>query len=271
MFKMEEQFSGGLEGKREIVVAASGYFDPLHKGHLDYLKLSKLLGDKLIVILNNDKQAALKKGKAFMSQEERKMVLESLGFVDEVFISIDDDKTVCRSLEAVNPSIFAKGGDRFSDEIPEAVVCKRLGIKIIDNLGEKIQSSSNLIKKARETKAERVWGNYTVLEEGPGYKIKIIEVKPEHRLSLQKHMHRSEHWIVLSGTAKVINGNEEKIVNINKSTFIPKNTLHRLENSGKIPLRIIEVQNGEYLEEDDIERFDDDYGRVEKKELNLTN
>ncbi|MBR9701861.1 adenylyltransferase/cytidyltransferase family protein [Candidatus Pacearchaeota archaeon] len=265
---MEEQFCGGLDERRGIV-AASGYFDPLHKGHIDYLKLSKQLGNKLVVILNNDKQAALKKGKSFMPQEERRLVLESLEFVDEVFMSIDDDKTVCKSIEAVNPNIFAKGGDQFSNEIPEVEVCKRLGIKIIDGLGEKIQSSSNLIKKSRATKVERAWGSYTVLEEGPSYKIKIIEVKSGNRLSLQKHMHRSEHWIVVSGTAEVTNGNEEIIVNVNESTYIPKNTLHRLENPGKIPLQIIEVQNGEYLEEDDIERFDDDYGRVnnEVKEL----
>lgn len=111
---------------------------------------------------------------------------------------------------------------------------------------------------------KRPWGAYTVLETGPYYKIKKVEVNPSHKLSLQKHMHRSEHWVVVSGTAKVINGKEEIIVHVNESTYIPKNTLHRLENPGRIPLIIIEVQSGEYLEEDDIERFDDDYGRINK-------
>ncbi|MFH1238471.1 MAG: phosphomannose isomerase type II C-terminal cupin domain [archaeon] len=135
----------------------------------------------------------------------------------------------------------------------------------MDGLGDKIQSSSDLIKKSRLSKVERNWGNYVILEEGPNYKIKIIEVNPGHRLSLQKHFHRSEHWVVLSGTAKVTNGDGEKIIHINESTYITKNSIHRLENPGKIPLKIIEIQNGEYLEEDDIERFDDDYGRLNKK------
>lgn len=131
-----------------VVVAVSGYFDPLHKGHVEYLKLAKQLGDKLIVILNNNKQAELKKGKAFMSTEEKKIILEALRDVDEVFVSIDEDATVCKSLEAVKPDIFAKGGDRFVHEIPETPICNKLNIKIVDGLGEKIQSSSDLIKGA---------------------------------------------------------------------------------------------------------------------------
>ncbi|HEY3375015.1 MAG TPA: mannose-1-phosphate guanylyltransferase/mannose-6-phosphate isomerase [Candidatus Aquicultor sp.] len=107
----------------------------------------------------------------------------------------------------------------------------------------------------------RPWGCYTLLERGPGYKIKIIEVRPGERLSLQMHHHRSEHWVVISGTARVMRGDEEFNVHINESTFIPPSTVHRLENPGLIPLRIIEVQNGEYLEEDDIVRSEDDYAR----------
>ena len=107
----------------------------------------------------------------------------------------------------------------------------------------------------------RPWGNYTLLEHGPGFKIKIIEVKPGARLSLQMHHHRSEHWVVISGTATVTRGEEVFNVHINESTFIPPSTVHRLENPGMIPLKIIEVQNGEYLEEDDIVRTEDDYAR----------
>ena len=108
---------------------------------------------------------------------------------------------------------------------------------------------------------ERPWGTYTVLEENRSYKIKRIEVKPGQRLSLQKHHHRSEHWIVVSGTARVTCGEKEFDVNVNESTFIPIGICHRLENPGVIPLTIIEVQSGEYLGEDDIVRFQDDYQR----------
>jgi len=107
----------------------------------------------------------------------------------------------------------------------------------------------------------RPWGSYTILEEGPRYKIKRLVVNPKEKLSLQRHHHRSEHWVVVKGTAKVTIGDREFFVHENESVYVPKSTLHRLENPGKIPLEIIEIQNGEYLEEDDIERFDDQYGR----------
>jgi len=142
------------------IVINSGYFDPLHVGHLECMKLSKPLGDKLVIILNNDKQCELKKGKAFMPLEEKKKILEALKFVDEVFVSIDKDRTVCESIRAIaekyagNEIIFAKGGDRFSSEIPEAKVCRELGIKIVDGLGKKIQSSSDLVKKFEEKNEE---------------------------------------------------------------------------------------------------------------------
>lgn len=109
----------------------------------------------------------------------------------------------------------------------------------------------------------RPWGAFTVLEEGRGYKIKRIEVKPGHRLSLQMHHHRSEHWIVVSGTAKVVCGDNEHVLSSNQSTYVPQCTPHRLENPGVIPLILIEVQNGEYLGEDDIVRFQDDYARTQ--------
>ena len=134
---------------KKTIVVASGYFDPIHVGHLEYLKLAKELGDELIVILNNDEQAKLKKTKPFMSEKERKIILESIRFVDKVFVSVDTDLTVCKSLEEISPDIFAKGGDRFSHEIPESKICKELNIKIIDGLGDKIQSSSWLIKDSK--------------------------------------------------------------------------------------------------------------------------
>ena len=108
----------------------------------------------------------------------------------------------------------------------------------------------------------RPWGSYTVLEDSPDFKIKRIEVKPGGTLSLQMHHHRSEHWIVVSGMAKVINGDEELFVRTNESTYIPAGFKHRLENPGLLDLVMIEVQSGDYFGEDDIVRFQDNYGRI---------
>jgi mannose-1-phosphate guanylyltransferase / mannose-6-phosphate isomerase len=108
----------------------------------------------------------------------------------------------------------------------------------------------------------RPWGTYTVLEEGSRFKIKRIVVKPGATLSLQMHHHRSEHWVVVSGMARVVNGSQEMLVNTNESTFIPAGHRHRLENPGVLELVMIEVQSGDYLGEDDIIRFQDAYGRV---------
>jgi len=110
---------------------------------------------------------------------------------------------------------------------------------------------------------ERPWGSYTVLEKGDRYKIKRVVLKPGARLSLQRHRLRSEHWVVVSGTAKVTREDETCLIHTNESAFIPIKTKHRLENPGEEPLQIIEVQSGDYLEEDDIERFEDDYGRTQ--------
>ena len=126
------------------VVAISGYFDPIHVGHLEYINMAKKLGDKLVVIVNNNYQCELKKGKPFMDEKDRVTIVSNLKNVDEVFLSIDEDKTVCASLEKIKPDIFANGGDRKNYEIPESVICKKYDIKIIDGLGEKIRSSSDL-------------------------------------------------------------------------------------------------------------------------------
>jgi mannose-1-phosphate guanylyltransferase/mannose-6-phosphate isomerase len=108
---------------------------------------------------------------------------------------------------------------------------------------------------------ERPWGSYTLLEAGAGYKIKKIRVEPKRRLSLQAHKSRSEHWVVIAGRARVQRGEEVVEIQTNQSTYIPRGVKHRLENPGAVPLEIIEVQNGDYLEEDDIVRFDDDFER----------
>ncbi len=138
-------------------VAISGYFDPIHVGHLELIERAKALGNYLIVIVNNDLQTSMKKGKPFMKQEERMKIVEAIKGVDEVFLSIDQDRTVCESLRAVKPDIFGNGGDRLKTgegefDIPEMPVCKECNIEIVDGLGAKVQSSSDLIKGAEENK-----------------------------------------------------------------------------------------------------------------------
>jgi cytidyltransferase-like protein len=130
--------------KKLTTVAVSGYFDPIHVGHLEYLQLAKKLGDNLIVIINNNLQAELKKGSTFMDEKDRMEIVAALRCVDEVFLSIDTDKSVCKSLEHIKPDIFANGGDRSLDEIPETAVMKKYNIKMVDGLGLKIRSSSDL-------------------------------------------------------------------------------------------------------------------------------
>jgi cytidyltransferase-like protein len=127
-----------------VRVVACGYFDPLHVGHIECFEKAKELGDYLIVIVNNDAQAILKKGKPFMNEVDRAKIVLSLKPVDEVIIAIDTDQSCCKTLETINPDIFAKGGDRFAYEIPEKAICDKLNIKIVDGLGEKIRSSSEL-------------------------------------------------------------------------------------------------------------------------------
>ena len=133
-----------MSDKNKIRVAVSGYFDPIHVGHLEYLKMAKELGDSLVVIVNNNYQCKLKKGKPFMDENDRLEIVKALRFVDEVFLSVDQDRTVCKSLEAVKPDIFANGGDRATSEVPETPICKKYNIKMVDGLGDKIRSSSNL-------------------------------------------------------------------------------------------------------------------------------
>jgi len=137
------------------VVISSGYFNPMHKGHEEYFELAKkLFKDSYhIVIINNEEQAIAKKGRIIVPLYQRIIEVNKSSYVDEIFVSIDEDKSVCKSLEFLanlykgNKMVFAKGGDRTSSEIPEAEVCKRYGIEIRDKLGEKIESSSHLIEK----------------------------------------------------------------------------------------------------------------------------
>jgi mannose-1-phosphate guanylyltransferase len=146
-------------------------------------------------------------------------------------------------------------------DTPDAMlVADRSRAQDVKHLYANLKSQSHEAYKLHTT-VHRPWGTYTVLEEGPRFKIKRIVVKPMARLSLQMHHHRSEHWIVVSGMARVVNGDQELFVRINESTYIPAGHKHRLENPGVVDLVMIEVQSGEYLGEDDIVRFDDVYGR----------
>jgi mannose-1-phosphate guanylyltransferase/mannose-6-phosphate isomerase len=146
-------------------------------------------------------------------------------------------------------------------DTPDALlVAARSRAQDVKHLYSSLKSMGHETYKLHRT-VHRPWGTYTVLEEGPRFKIKRIVVKPGASLSLQMHHHRSEHWIVVSGTAKVVNGDREFIIATDESTYIPAGHQHRLSNPGLLDLAIIEVQTGEYLGEDDIVRFDDRYGR----------
>jgi mannose-1-phosphate guanylyltransferase/mannose-6-phosphate isomerase len=141
------------------------------------------------------------------------------------------------------------------------LICDRSRTEDIKALVGEVQKRKPELTELHVT-VHRPWGTYTVLEEGPNFKIKRIVVNPGAKLSMQLHHHRSEHWVVVSGTAKITNGEREILLQENESTYIPKNNRHRLENPALSPLSIIEVQCGDYVGEDDIVRFEDTYGRV---------
>lgn len=141
------------------------------------------------------------------------------------------------------------------------LVCPRSATANLKDLVAKVKETHRPLTETHLT-VTRPWGSYTVLEEGERYKIKRIVVNPGQKLSMQMHHHRSEHWVVIAGTARIVNGEQEIFLEEDQSTYIPKTHRHRLENPGKIPLQIIEIQSGPYLEEDDIVRFGDIYGRA---------
>jgi cytidyltransferase-like protein len=138
--------------RKAIIV--SGYFNPLHKGHIEYFNHAKAVGDELIVIVNNDLQRALKGSEEFQKEEERLFIVSNIKSVDRVFLSLDQDRTVCETIRHIYQELsnsfqlaFANGGDQNNQSIPEVPVCEELGIQLIDGLGEKIQSSSWLLKR----------------------------------------------------------------------------------------------------------------------------
>ena len=133
------------------IVVASGYFQPIHVGHIGYLSRAKSLGDFLIVIVNNDEQARMKHGYSFMPCNERIEIVRALECVDMVVESIDTDRTVCKTLEMLHPHIFTNGGDQTNDTIPEIDICEKMGIELVDGLGAKVQSSRWLIRKVKDS------------------------------------------------------------------------------------------------------------------------
>jgi mannose-1-phosphate guanylyltransferase len=172
------------------------------------------------------------------------------------------------SIDSKNNLIYAKDKYIATVDIEDTIVVDTGDALLISKKGSS-QKVKEVVAQVRKTTqlhnihltGHRPWGTYTILESTPGYKIKRIEVKPGKRLSLQKHFHRNEHWIVVSGTATVTVGNETKLIRPNESTYIKMGELHRLANGGKIPVVLIEAQVGEYTGEDDIVRIDDDYQR----------
>lgn len=256
-------------------VAVSGGFDPIHIGHVRMFKDARRHGDKLVVIVNNDKWLIKKKGFAFMPEKERYELIRSLPFVDKVVLTdhaqSDEDTSVVRTLRKVKPHVFANGGDRKNmADIPEAALCKELGIKMVFNVGTggKIQSSSWMIQNASRPvkRTQRPWGEYYGWDSGEGWNLKTIYIKPKSRLSLQYHHHRNECWLLVSGdaiaTTHDAKGNVMRTVLKKGEVFnVGKKQIHRLESKkGGV---VVEVAYGRF-DEDDIVRIEDDHGRVKR-------
>ena len=249
--------------KFDGAVVISGGFDPIHIGHLRMIQDAAKLGTRLIVIANGDRFLMDKKGYAFMPIEERLEILEGFEGVDRAVESIDEDMTVCKTIEWLaeeeNIKCFANGGDRKNEaDIAEAEVCKKHNITMEFNIGGgKIQSSSNLVSG----EVDKPWGSYKTFEKGEGYLLKRMTVLPDEILSLQSHDHRSEYWFVAEGSATVECDGETKTIGQYESCFIPLGSKHRLSNLSKDVLKVVEVQIGEILSEEDIIRYEDRYER----------
>lgn len=268
---MKRKKSETRNKKRESWVAVSGGFDPLHIGHVRMFEEARKLGDKLVVILNNDNWLRAKKGFAFMPQHERREIIEAFPFVDKVVYTAhephDADRSVVRELRALKPSVFANGGDRVAGNIPEYEVCEELGVEMVFNVGAggKIQSSSWMISAASRDvrRSVRPWGEFYDWDTGTGWHLKTLYVKPGKRLSLQYHHHRAEQWILLEGDATATIGPRagalRRVPLKRHQVFtVPKGYVHRLES--KKGGALAEICAGTF-DEQDIVRLEDDFGR----------
>lgn len=241
----------------------SGGFDPIHSGHIEYISKAAGLCDKLIVGVNSDEWLTRKKGRSFMPHLERKAIVESLTWVDEVLPFNDDDNTAINLIEEVkrlypNHSItFMNGGDRTAENIPEMVFDD---VSFMFGVGgnDKKNSSSWILEEWKKPRTERPWGWYRVLDEGEGWAVKELTILPGKSLSDQKHTHRSEHWHVVQGIVNLeteYNGDkQEHVVRAKESFDIGKQVWHRAYNNNTTPAKIIETWFGEILTEEDIER-----------------
>jgi len=242
------------------VVLVTGGFDPLHSGHIEYFKAAKKLGYLLIVGINSDDWLIRKKGRAFMPFSERKFIIENLYQVHKVIDFDDSDNTAIDAINKVKQLypkasiIFANGGDRTKDNIPEMVFDD---VEFVFGVGgaDKKNSSSWILEEWKSPKTERPWGYYRVLHEVSGMKVKELTVEPQQSLSMQRHEHRAEYWIVAEGEATVYwdKFSNTKLTKHN-SEVIQKQEWHRLVNETSMPLKLVEIQYGTNCTEDDIER-----------------
>ncbi|MDA9302429.1 adenylyltransferase/cytidyltransferase family protein [bacterium] len=250
------------------VVVVSGGFDPVHSGHIAMFKAAKALGDVLVVALNSDDWLTRKKGQPFMPWKERMSIIKELAVVDQVIEFDDSDNTACAALVDTlaewesHPVLFANGGDRGKDNIPEmSVQDSRLTFEFGVGGNDKKNSSSWILKEWSQPTTQRAWGSYTVLHNGPGWAVKELAFGTNTPLSDQRHFIRSEHWHVIEGTIRMDleypNGDKEsKTYGPGESVDIPVLTWHKAYNIGSKIAKVIEVWMGEKLTEDDIERRD---------------
>jgi len=250
------------------IIIVSGGFDPIHSGHIAYFKSARSLGDKLVVALNSDQWLINKKGKFFMPFNERKAIIENFADVDKVISFEDDDlgsaTNALIKVKEMYPEddiAFANGGDRNKGNIPEMSV---EGIEFIFSVGgdDKKNSSSWILKKWQYYHEDRIWGSFYNLFEGEGVKVKELIVDPGKGMSFQKHFKRHEIWLVSQGSC-VVNyskDNPENRENITLNKFdkyiVPLGEWHQITNPFNETCRIIEIQYGEEVVEDDIERID---------------
>ena len=248
------------------IVLVTGGFDPLHSGHIEYFKAAKQLGNLLIVGINSDAWLARKKGRAFMPAVERKAIIENLHQVHKVIEFDDTDNSAVDAIKKVkelfprDKIIFANGGDRTKDNIPEMVF---EDVEFVFGVGgtNKANSSSWILDEWRAPKTSRAWGYYRVLHEVSNHvKLKELTVNPKTCLSMQRHQDRAEHWFVAEGTATVYSIDRSSDMDIlgeytqHQHIHINRTQWHKLCNETDQPLRVIEIQYGENCVEEDIER-----------------